>query len=115
MKRRNTLLLISLGLAAALLVLGLLAGFVPQSEGPELRRRASGVVARLRPEDMPTPIVAQGDGARLWAVRMAVNVASEAGCDGQAADHIAKGGTGGTHQSCGPAAARCRGAAGKVF
>lgn len=35
--------------------------------------------------------------------------------DGQAADHIAKGGTGGTHQSCGPAAARCRGAAGKVF
>ena len=86
MKRRNTLLLISLGLAAALLVLGLLAGFVPQSEGPELRRRASGVVARLRPEDMPTPIVAQGDGARLWAVRMAVNAASEAGCDGQAAD-----------------------------
>lgn len=35
--------------------------------------------------------------------------------NGQAADHIAKGGTGGTHQSCGPAAARCRGAAGKVF
>jgi len=69
MKRRNTLLLISLGLAAALLVLGLLAGFVPQSEGPELRRRASGMVARLRPEDMPVPILAQGDGARLWAVR----------------------------------------------
>ena len=72
MKRRKTLLLISLGLGAALLVLGLLAGFVPQSEGPELRRRASGVVARLRPEDMPAPIVAQGDGARLWAVRRAV-------------------------------------------
>ena len=72
MKRRTTLLLISLGLAAALLVLGLLAGFVPQSEGPEVRRRASGAVARLRPEDMPAPIVAQGDGARLWAVRMAV-------------------------------------------
>ena len=72
MKRRKTLLLISLGLAAALLMLGLLAGFVPQSEGPELRRRASGVVARLRPEDMPAPIVAQGDGARLWAVRRAV-------------------------------------------
>ena len=64
MKRRKTLLLISLGLAAALLVLGLLAGFVPQSEGPELRRLASGVVARLRPEDLPAPIVAQGDGAR---------------------------------------------------
>ena len=72
MKRRKTLLLISLGLGAALLVLGLLAGFVPQNEGTELRRRASGVVARLRPEDMPAPIVAQGDGARLWAVRRAV-------------------------------------------
>ena len=72
MKQRNTLLLISLGLAAALLVLGLLAGFVPQSEGPELRRRASGMVARLRPEDMPVPIQAQGDGIRQWAVRGAV-------------------------------------------
>ena len=77
MKRRTTLLFISLGLAAALLVLGLLAGFVPQSEGPEVRRRASGAVARLRPEDMPVPIVAQGDGARLWAVRMAVASAPE--------------------------------------
>ena len=77
MKRRKTLLLISLGLAAALLVLGLLAGFVPQSEGPELRRRASGVVARLRPEDMPAPIVAQSDGARLWAVRRAVAAGSD--------------------------------------
>ena len=77
MKRRKTLLLISLGLAAALLVLGLLAGFVPQSEGPEVRRRASGVVARLRPEDMPAPIVAQSDGARLWAVRRAVAAAPE--------------------------------------
>ena len=71
MKQRNTILLISLGLAA-LLVLGLLAGFVPQSEGPELRRRASGMVARLRPEDMPIPIQAQGDGIRQWAVRGAV-------------------------------------------
>ena len=69
MKQRNTILLISLGLAAALLVLGLLAGFVPQTEGPELRRRASGMVARLRPEDMPIPIQAQGDGIRQWAVR----------------------------------------------
>lgn len=77
MKQRNTLLLISLGLAAALLVLGLLAGFVPQSEGPELRRRASGMVARLRPEDMPVPIQAQGDGIRQWAVRGAVEPHSE--------------------------------------
>lgn len=77
MKQRNTILLISLGLAAALLVLGLLAGFVPQSEGPELRRRASGMVARLRPEDMPVPIQAQGDGIRQWAVRGAVEPHSE--------------------------------------
>lgn len=77
MKQRNTLLLISLGLAAALLVLGLLAGFVPQSEGPELRRRASGMVARLRPEDLPVPIQAQGDGIRQWAVRGAVEPHSE--------------------------------------
>ena len=92
MKRRTTLLLISLGLAAALLVLGLLAGFVPQSEGPELRRRASGAVARLRPEDMPAPIVAQGDGARLWAVRRAVAFAPENAhknkvADGQSSGH----------------------------
>ena len=84
MKRRTTFLLISLGLAAALLVLGLLAGFVPQSEGPELRRRVSGVVARLRPEDMPAPIVAQGDGARLWAVRRAVASAPEYAHSGKA-------------------------------
>ena len=89
MKRRTTLLLISLGLAAALLVLGLLAGFVPQSEGPELRRRASGAVARLRPEDMPAPIVAQGDGARLWAVRRAVATAPENAQGGRAQDNLA--------------------------
>ena len=89
MKRRTTLLLISLGLAAALLVLGLLAGFVPQSEGPELRRRASGAVARLRPEDMPAPIVAQGDGARLWAVRRAVATAPENAQGGRAEDNLA--------------------------
>ena len=88
MKRRTTLLLISLGLAAALLVLGLLAGFVPQSEGPELRRRASGAVARLRPEDMPAPIVAQGDGARLWAVRRAVAAAPENAPGGMAEDNL---------------------------
>ena len=84
MKRRTTFLLISLGLAAALLVLGLLAGFVPQSEGPELRRRASGAVARLHPEDMPAPIVAQGDGVRLWAVRRAVAFAPENAHSGKA-------------------------------
>lgn len=77
MKRRDTVLLISLGLAAAVLVLGLLAGFVPQSEGPEVRRRASGMVARLRAEDMPVPILAQGDGIRQWAVRGTVEPFSD--------------------------------------
>ncbi len=86
MKQRNTILLISLGLAAALLVLGLLAGFVPQSEGPELRRRASGMVARLRPEDMPIPILAQGDGIRQWAVRRAVEQLSDQSNPGQSRD-----------------------------
>ncbi len=83
MKQRNTLLLISSGLAAALLVLGLLAGFVPQSEGPEVRRRASGMVARLRAEDMPVPILAQGDGTRQWAVRRVVEPVSEQSDPGQ--------------------------------
>ena len=83
MKQRNTLLLISSGLAAALLVLGLLAGFVPQSEGPEVRRRASGMVARLRSEDMPVPILAHGDGTRQWAVRRVVESVSAPSDPGQ--------------------------------
>jgi len=69
MKRQHTLLLVSLGLGSGLLVLSLLAGFVPQNEGPELRRKASGMVARLRPEDMPVPILPHGDGERQWALR----------------------------------------------
>ena len=89
MKQRNTLLLISSGLAAALLVLGLLAGFVPQSEGPEVRRRASGMVARLRAEDMPVPILAQGDGTRQWAVRRVVAPVSEQSDHGQGTPNAA--------------------------
>ena len=49
MKRRTALLLLMLGLLTALLVLGLLAGFVPQTEGPELRRRANPRVVSLTP------------------------------------------------------------------
>ena len=60
-----------------MLVLGLLAGFVPQSEGPELRRRASAMVARLRPEDMPVPILSQGSGDRLLALRGPVTAVAD--------------------------------------
>ena len=70
MLRRKTLVILSLSLGSALLLLGLLAGFVPQSEGPEVRRRASAHVVSLRPEDLPEPIVSRGDGTRLWAVRL---------------------------------------------
>ena len=77
MTRRNTLLLVSLCLGGALSLLGLLAGFVPQSEGPEVRRKASALVASPRPEDMPVPIVPRGEGERLWAVRRAVTLPDE--------------------------------------
>ncbi|RXE68017.1 lytic transglycosylase, partial [Muribaculaceae bacterium Isolate-002 (NCI)] len=65
MLRRKPLVILSLSLGGALLLLGLLAGFVPQSEGPEVRRRASAHVVSLRPEDLPEPILPLGDGTRL--------------------------------------------------
>lgn len=71
MLRRKTFVILLLSLGGALLLLGLLAGFVPQSEGPEVRRRASAHVVSMRPEDMPEPILTLGDGTRLWAVRQA--------------------------------------------
>ena len=75
MKPHGTLLIIASCLGSALLLLGLLAGFVPQKEGYEVRRRVSLVVASLRPEDMPAPIVSRGDGSRLWSLRRAVSPA----------------------------------------
>lgn len=69
MTPRRTILIISLCLGSALLLLGLLAGFVPHSEGQELRRRASDHVISLRPEDLPEPIISLGDGSRMWALR----------------------------------------------
>ncbi|MBO6171168.1 MAG: transglycosylase SLT domain-containing protein [Desulfovibrio sp.] len=76
--KRSAVLLLSCGLAAATLLLGLLAGFVPQSTGPELRRRASDVVVSLRPEDIPEGILPHGDGVHQWAVRRpALRVSSE--------------------------------------
>lgn len=68
---RKTLVLCSLCLAGACcaLVLGLLTGFAPTDEGPEIRRRASALLVSPGPEDVPEPIVQRGDGVRVWAVR----------------------------------------------
>lgn len=73
MKRHKTILIIASCLGSALLLLGLLAGFVPQKEGHELRRRVSPVVVSLRPEDMPAPIVSWSNGSRQWSLRRAVS------------------------------------------
>ena len=73
MKRHKTLAILAVCLGSAVLLLGLLAGFVPQHEGYEVRRRASPVVVSLRAEDMPVPIVAQGSGARQWSLRRAAS------------------------------------------
>ena len=102
MTRRITVSLICVGLAAALLVLGLLAGFVPQSEGPEVRRRVSGVVARLRPEDIPAPIMPLGDGVRQWAVRGPVAPPSAADSAGGDVISAGGGGKGGKNRDGGP-------------
>lgn len=68
MKQRNTILLISLGLARRL------AGARPAGRfcaaergGRNCAAAPAAMVARLRPEDMPVPIQAQGDGVRQWA------------------------------------------------
>lgn len=79
MMRQKTLVILLLSLGSTLLLLGLLAGFLPQSEGSEMRRKASHIVVNLRPEDFPAPIVSQGDGTRLWAVRAAVSREDTAG------------------------------------
>ena len=72
MKRHKTLTALSLGLLASTVLLGLLSGFVPQTEGPSIRRKASPIVVSPRPEDMPAPIVCMGDGDHLWALRRQV-------------------------------------------
>ena len=58
----------------SLLLLGMVAGFVPQREGPEVRRSVNLEVARLRPEDMPPPIV--NIAQEGWSLRAAVSQAS---------------------------------------
>lgn len=68
---RKTLVLCSLCLAGAgsALLLGLLAGFAPRGEGIEIRRRASAHVVSLEAADLPAPILQNGDGGRVWAIR----------------------------------------------
>lgn len=68
---RKTLVLCSLCLAGAgsALLLGLLAGFAPRGEGIEIRRRASARVVSLEAADLPAPILQNGDGDRVWAIR----------------------------------------------
>ncbi len=68
---RKTLVLCSLCLAGAgsALLLGLLAGFAPRGEGIEIRRRASAHVVSLEAADLPAPILQNGDGDRVWAIR----------------------------------------------
>lgn len=68
MKSRTAAILGS-GAAAAAVLLGLLAGFVPQDEGPVLRRRVSTTTVRAGLEDIPAAILPLGDGTRQWAVR----------------------------------------------
>lgn len=71
---RKTLVLCSLCFAGAgsALLLGLLAGFAPRGEGIEIRRKASAHVVSLAAVDLPQPILQEGDGDRVWAVRRPV-------------------------------------------
>jgi len=69
---RKTATILCASLGGSLLLLVLLAGFVPQTEGPEVRRKASDMVVHLQPQDLPSPIVATSRGGRSWAVRQMV-------------------------------------------
>lgn len=73
---RKTLVLCSLCLAGAgsALLLGLLAGFAPRGEGIEIRRRASAHVLSLEAADLPQPILQNGNGDRVWAIRRPARV-----------------------------------------
>ncbi|MBQ3058934.1 MAG: transglycosylase SLT domain-containing protein [Desulfovibrio sp.] len=73
MTRSKAFAVVTAGLGGGLFLLGLLAGFVPQSDGPEVRRKANAQVVRLRPEDVPAPIQVSSDGIRFWAVRRTVD------------------------------------------
>ena len=73
MTRRITLLLATCMLLGLLGLVPLLAGFVPQYWGAEMRGLINPQVVSLRPEDRPRPIETQGADGRVWAVRMPVD------------------------------------------
>ena len=73
MTRRITLLLATCMLLGLLGLVPLLAGFVPQYWGAEMRGLINPQVISLRPEDKPRPIMAQGADGRVWAVRQPVD------------------------------------------
>ncbi|MDR2745071.1 MAG: transglycosylase SLT domain-containing protein [Desulfovibrio sp.] len=69
MTRCISLLIIFWGLAGMFSLAGMLAGFVPQNDGIQVRRKTNPHVAAPAHADMPAPIFAMGDGTRVWAVR----------------------------------------------
>lgn len=64
------------GVGTGLMLLGLVAGFVPQRDGPEIRRSVNLTVAQLRPEEMPLPIVNAGHEG--WSLRAPISSSSSA-------------------------------------
>ena len=71
--KHRTVTAIVLSLLAVVTLPVLLVGFVPQTEGPQVRRRVSPTVVQLRPEDFPVPIVAQEERGRVWSIREKVS------------------------------------------
>ncbi len=55
--------------SVALMLLVLVAGFVPQREGTEVRRHISTTVVQLGPHDIPKPIVSNTN----WSLRAPIN------------------------------------------
>ncbi|MDR1776714.1 MAG: transglycosylase SLT domain-containing protein [Desulfovibrio sp.] len=74
MKRCNALVIIFFGFTGMFGLVGMLAGFAPQIEGPQIRRKTSDYVAVPGQKDIPAPILSMGDGTRVWAVRKPVLV-----------------------------------------
>ncbi len=66
-------IIIGLSVGAAVAA-GLLAGFTPQVEGPQMRRKAEMHVAKAGPEDMPAPAPDARDNIPSWQVFGSVSV-----------------------------------------
>ncbi|MBQ7618094.1 MAG: transglycosylase SLT domain-containing protein [Desulfovibrio sp.] len=79
MSTRQTLFALTFCMAVCLLLLGLLSGFVPQVEGPNLRRAASWVVVSKANLEEPPAIESKGSAGRRWSLRRTAsfNVLSE--------------------------------------